>query len=84
MVVVELVEADGRLASGERYGVTADELLELQPPYFRERMNATALEAWLVDAGFAEPNGIPGRLVPTELGIEVGGALGFLGSWRPR
>jgi hypothetical protein len=26
-------------------------------------------------AGFAEPNGAPGRLVPTALGRDVGGAL---------
>jgi hypothetical protein len=46
-------------------------------------ITAHALEAWLVASGFAETNGEPGRLVLTTLGREVGGALEFLGSWRP-
>jgi hypothetical protein len=34
------------------------------------------------ESGFAETKGEPGRLVPTQLAIEVGGAIEFLGSWR--
>ena len=64
-----------------RHGVRAHELLELRPESARW-ISASALERWLIESGFAEPNGEPGRLVPTNLAIEVAGALDFLGSWR--
>jgi hypothetical protein len=57
-----------------RHGVTAAELLDRRADSQRW-ITATALELWLVENGFAEPNGEPGRLVPTQLAIEVGGLL---------
>ena len=62
----------------ERQGVSARELLALRPES-RRWISATALEEWLVASGFAEPNGEPGRLMPTQLAIEIGGALVRLG-----
>jgi hypothetical protein len=55
-------------------GVSAAELLARRADSQRW-ISASALERWLVESGFAETNGEPGRLVPTQLAIEVGGLL---------
>ena len=44
----------------------------------RRWITASALEAWLVASGFAEPNGETGRLVPTQRAFDIG-LLDFLG-----
>ena len=59
-------------------GVSARELRDLRPES-RRWITRTALEGWLVASGFAEPNGEPGRLVPMQRAIDVGGALAFFG-----
>ena len=69
------VERGGLVLS--RHGVTARELLELRAES-RRWITPTALEAWLVESGFAEPNGEPGRLVPTQRAFEIVGLLDFL------
>jgi hypothetical protein len=63
-------------------GVTASELLELGG--FRQWLGARELKHWLLAEGLAEPNGAPGRLLPTprtrELGaivLELGAAFGL-------
>jgi hypothetical protein len=61
----------------ESHGVTARELLDLRSES-RRWITPTALEAWLVASGFAEPNGGPGRLVPTQRAFEIVGLLDFL------
>jgi hypothetical protein len=64
---------------GERdvsHGVTARELLELSGN--RDAISAASLERWLLESGFVEPNGQPGRLVPTPLALEIAGDLRFL------
>jgi hypothetical protein len=61
----------------ERHGVTARELLDLRPESCRWII-ALALETWLLEQGFAEPNGEPGRLVPTQRAFEIVGLLDFL------
>jgi hypothetical protein len=43
------------------HGVTARELLELRGN--RDVMSANELERWLLESGFAEPNGEPHRFV---------------------
>ena len=58
-------------------GVTAAELVERSP----HRNGSTALSAgelerWLLEAGFAEPNGAPGRLVPTDRARDLVKLLG--------
>lgn len=78
---MQLVLADAPIEV-ERRGVTARELLDLRDD-FRGALTAHALERWLVESGFAETNAEPGRLVPTQLAIEIGGVFEFLGSWRP-
>jgi len=55
-------------------GVSAAELFARRADSQRW-ISASALERWLVESGFAETNGEPGRLVPTQLAIEVGGLL---------
>ena len=57
--------------------VTARELLELGGN--RDAMSVSSLERWLLESGFAQPNGEPGRLVPTKRAIEVGATLALLG-----
>ena len=39
------------------------------------KLSARDLETWLLRSGFAERDGGPGLLAPTELGRELGGAL---------
>ena len=47
--------------------VTAAELVERSPHRNGSTpLSATELERWLLEAGLAEPNGAPGRLVPTD------------------
>jgi len=58
------------------HGVTARQLLELRSESARW-ITATALETWLLEGGFAEPNG-EHELVPNPLAIEVASDLGFL------
>ena len=63
-------------------GVTAAELLQLRRGRSLRSLRVLSpggLEAWLLDSGFAQRNGQPGRLVPTPLGQWVGGSLAFIG-----
>ena len=60
-------------------GVTAAELLQLRRGRSLRVLSPGGLEAWLLDSGFAQRNGQPGRLVLTPLGQWVGGSLAFLG-----
>jgi hypothetical protein len=61
----------------ERHGVRARELLDVRVES-RRWITASALETWLLEQGFAEPNGEPGRLVPTKRAIALAGAIDFL------
>jgi hypothetical protein len=61
----------------ECHGVSARELLELRGN--RDAMSAAALDRWLVESGFAELSGEPGRLSPTACALEVAEGLDLLG-----
>jgi hypothetical protein len=54
--VVELTLVDVT-TRGERHGFTARELLDLRPAS-RDALSPAALEAWLLDEGLAETNGV--------------------------
>jgi hypothetical protein len=75
--VPQLALADAAPAV-ERRSVSARGLLDLRAES-RRWITAHALERWLVESGFAEPNGEPGRLVPTQRAFEIVGLLDFLG-----
>ena len=60
-------------------GVTAAELLQHRWGRSLRRLSPGGLEAWLLDSGFAQRNGQPGRLVPTPLGQWVGRSVAFIG-----
>ena len=61
-------------------GVTAAELVEPPPTKTAARLSAAELERWLLEAGLAEPNGAPGRLVPTDRAFDLVKALTWLSS----
>ena len=58
-------------------GITASELLSLRNN--QSRLNADDLEAWLLDAGLAIPDGGPHLLVPTARAHELVRGLDRLG-----
>jgi hypothetical protein len=66
------VDLEARVA--EAHGITARHLLKLGGIRYGH-LTARDLERWLLEEGLAVRNGAPDRLVPTERGRELGGAL---------